>query len=294
MTKFIFTATVPVLMYYFFKIVNFPTYKSIRPNNIKVESIPDLASLLIEPLDAIKKLVNINETYIQYVNAERDDNLIKCHMHPFVQAVHMAYAHHVPLTISPDMIWYLISSGAAQHINLNAEKLRKIFVNHNGKKKINIERDDFIFNSKQNNWAGVVDEFSIEINKYTNNNVADLIVANFSTTNNVSRTVSQLVLMDSMQKYFDYSLTTICGVPEIRLAGTKQDWELVKRKGNRIAELIPDLNVWINGSLNEILDHFINAFDDVIDKEFWNSIYKSTFILKLSFFNYPEPLIFSP
>ena len=53
---------------------------------------------LITSKNAVKELVNIDEKYIQYVKAERDDNLIKCNMHPFVQAVHMAYSHHVPLT----------------------------------------------------------------------------------------------------------------------------------------------------------------------------------------------------
>lgn len=38
--------------------------------------------------------------------------------------------------------------------------------------------------------------------------------------------------------------------------------------------MIPDLKEWIDGSLNEILDHFIGVFDDEIDKDFWNQIYK--------------------
>ena len=269
-----FMTSVPLLLYYYFKIVSFPSFKSIRPNNITIGSIPDLASLLTDPLSAIKDFVNINETYIQYVKTERNDNLIKCQTHPFVQAVHLAYANHLPLTISPDMIWYLISSGTSIHIKKNAEHLRKLFVNHTGKVEIEVSRDKFVFNSKDNDWAGVVNEFMLDIKNLTNNDVADLIFGNFSTTNNISGTVSQLVLMDSMQLYFKYKLNTLCGIPEIRVAGTKEDWELIKTKANNIAKLIPELDIWINGSLNEILDHFINSFDDVIDNKFWNSIYK--------------------
>lgn len=54
--------------------------------------------------------------------------------HPFVEAVHMAYAQHLPLVISPDMIWYLISSGVAKYINAHAEQVRNKFVDHEGKK----------------------------------------------------------------------------------------------------------------------------------------------------------------
>ena len=83
-----------------------------------------------------------------------------------------------------------------------------------------------------------------------------------------------MVLMDSMQKYFDYKFTTMCGIPEIRLTGNKEDWLNVKKKTNEILKLIPDLKFWIYDNLNEILDHFIGVFDDKIDKSFWNEIYK--------------------
>ena len=57
-------------------------------------------------------------------------------MHSFVQTVHIAYSYHVPLTITPDVIFYLITSATAVHINQNAEKLRNVFVNHEGKKEV--------------------------------------------------------------------------------------------------------------------------------------------------------------
>jgi hypothetical protein len=247
--------------------------KIIKPNEIKIGSLPEDVKKT-NLLDAISDFVVIDEKYIQYAKSERDDELLKCSMHPFVQAIHIAYSHHVPLTITPDVIFYLITSATAVHINQNAEKLRKTFVNHEGKKELKIKRDDFILNSKSNPWHEVIDDFSIQIEKNTNNNVADLLVANFSTTSKDARVVSQMVLMDSMQKYFGFGVFTMCGIPEIRLTGDKEDWENVKRKTNEILKLIPDLKCWIDGSLNEILDHFIDVFDDKIDKSFWNEIYK--------------------
>jgi hypothetical protein len=247
--------------------------KVIKPNDIKIANLPSELPKT-SPIDAIKDFVQIDENYIQYVKVEREGEMLKCFMHPFVEAANFAYSHHVPLIITPDIIFYLISSATAVHINQNAEKLRDVFVNHEGKKEIEIRRDDFVLNSKSNPWHEVIDDFVIEIGKNTNNNVADLMVANFSTTSKDARVVSQMVLMDSMQKYFDFKFTTMCGIPEIRLTGNKQDWESVKSKTNGILKLIPDLKVWIDGSLNEILDHFIGAFDDKVDNKFWNEIYK--------------------
>ena len=250
--------------------------KIIKPNEIKTESLPDNIEKT-SLLDAIKDFVKIKGDYIQYVKGERDDELLKCYMNPFVEAAHIAYSYHVPLTITPDLIFYLITSATAVHINQNAEKLRNLFVNHEGKKELEVKRDDFIMYNKSNPWHEVINEFSIAIKNNTNNNVTDLLVANFSTTSNVTRVVSQMVLMDSMQKYFDFKFTTMCGIPEIRLTGNKEDWVNVKRKTNDILKLIPDLKLWIDDNLNEILDHFIGAFDNKIDKSFWNQIYKCKF-----------------
>ena len=65
----------------------------------------------------------------------------------------------------------------------------------------------------------------------------------------------------------------MCGIPEIRITGEKEDWMNLKSKANHIAELIPDFSFWII-SLNEILQHFIDVYDDKIDNKFWNDIYK--------------------
>ena len=123
--------------------------KVIKPNDIKIANLPSELPKT-SPIDAIKDFVQIDENYIQYVKAEREGEMLKCFMHPFVEAVDFAYSHHVPLIITPDIIFYLISSATAVHINQNAEKLRDVFVNHEGKKEIEIRRDDFVLNSKSN------------------------------------------------------------------------------------------------------------------------------------------------
>ena len=44
-------------------------------------------------------------------------------MHPLMQAVHLAFYDHLPLILTPDIIWYCISSAVGIHINKNAEEL---------------------------------------------------------------------------------------------------------------------------------------------------------------------------
>lgn len=54
--------------------------------------------------------------------------------------------------LSPDMLWLQIMQGFAIHVNQNVEKLRKLFVDYEGKKKIVVRRDGFVLGSKDNNW----------------------------------------------------------------------------------------------------------------------------------------------
>ena len=264
--------------------------KVIRPNKIKIEEIPNIAELLSSPKDAIRHLVHIDEKYVHHVKAETDEKIIRGFMHPFAQAVHLAYCHHVPLIITPDVIWYMISSAIAIHINKNAELLRKVFVDHEGKKKLIVRRNDLDPDSPDCPWNEVIEMFTVEINKNTNNNVVDLLVPTFTTTTACARVVSQIVLMDAKKSYFDYSCMTMCGIPEIRLVGTKQDWELIKSKAKDILKLMPDMNVWIDGCLGEILDQFTSVFDGKVDKKFWNEIYKSSYCF-VSYFEIKFKLI---
>ena len=55
---------------------------------------------------------------------------------PLVNAVHLAFATHYPLRLTPDAIWTTIAQGFGLHIRLNAEALRGQFVDHQGKKEL--------------------------------------------------------------------------------------------------------------------------------------------------------------
>lgn len=59
-------------------------------------------------------------------------------MHSFVETIMLAYVHHLPLTLSPDDVWTCIVQGFGLHMEQHAEKLRKKFVDFQGKKELHI------------------------------------------------------------------------------------------------------------------------------------------------------------
>jgi hypothetical protein len=96
-------------------------------------------------------------------------------------------------------------------------------------------------------------------------------VASFSTTGPVERTASEIALMSAMRPYFNHRLTTLCGIPEITLLGTPDDWRSIRRRASVLSEF--DLGWWCR-ALEPILDQFVAASTGSVDVEFWQSLFK--------------------
>ena len=192
-------------------------------------------------------------------------------LHGFVGAVHLAYSKHYPLVISPDDIWMCIVQGFAAHVNANAEKLRHLFVEHEGKKIIKVRRDDFVKGSLENPWPEVFSEFSAQIRSHIGDKTHDLLTPNFTTTGPVEKAAAEVVLMNAFKEYFDYRFCTLCGIPEITLRGTVDDWKQLRERALGLAQF--DLQWWTD-ALKPILDQFVAASEGHVDKGFWSNLYK--------------------
>jgi hypothetical protein len=190
--------------------------------------------------------------------------------HPFIAAAGAAFASHYPLTLSPDDVWLCLAQGFALHLNQHAEALRDRVVKHAGKAKITVRRDEFVKGSPDNDWPGCFAEFSRAIAAHTGK-LRDLVVADFSTTGPVERAASDIVLMSATRSYFDYELTTLCGIPSITLLGTEEDYRSIRRRVAAFAEF--ELGWW-TAALNPVLDALIAASRGVADTTFWRSFYK--------------------
>ncbi|EDY21140.1 hypothetical protein CfE428DRAFT_1433 [Chthoniobacter flavus Ellin428] len=190
--------------------------------------------------------------------------------HPVVAALHHSFTDHRPLCLSPDMIWLLLCQGVAHHVNAQAEILRPQLVQHKGKLKIKVRRDEFIKGSPDNLWDGVIDEFSAEVREYIGT-THDLFLPRFSTTGANERLAAEIVLLDAVHSYFDYELETLCGIPAITLEGTPEDWQALAERAQAFSTF--DLEWWLI-PLQPVLQEFVAASRGEVRPTFWESIYK--------------------
>ena len=194
-----------------------------------------------------------------------------CCNHLLVDAIDIAYSNHYPLSISPDAIWLTIAQGLANHISVNAQLVQDKFVNFQGKRTLIVNRDNFVLNSLKNDWAGVISEFSSQIQQFIGKETHELVVSNFSTTGPVERITSEAVLMDCMKEFFGYEVHTRCGIPYITIEGTVEDWKEIK---TRVQKLDKYGLEWWTPHLQIILDEFITAAQGKPTVDFWQKIYK--------------------
>lgn len=223
------------------------------------------ADNMFAELDEPKKANNV----LLCSSINNNEEIIQTYSHPFVQAVYQAYADHRPLEISPDMMWLMIAQGFALHVKENAEDLRKIFVDHEGQVNLDVKRISYHPKSKTF-WEGMFPDFSAAIEKNTKEEVWKLMSPEFSTTTKIEKAAFEITLMDAMSPYFTYSATIICGIPEITIEGTVEDWEKIE---TRIEELNKYKLGWWVDDLKHIIGECKKASQGEVNKRFWKNIF---------------------
>lgn len=220
--------------------------------------------------DAKDSIQMLTKKPVEACGASISGKLVKQY-HPInclLSAMHMAFKDHYPLTLAPDDVWLTIVQGLALHVDNNAEKLRKRFVKHND--KITLEYDsNFTKGSPDNDWPSSFKWFSGKIQEHIGKKHA-LIVSDFSTTGPVERAVSEIVLMDVVKHFFDFRVMTLCGIPEITLLGSVEDWKSIRTRAEALSEF--GLSWWTDHLL-PVLDQFVAAANGRVNQEFWTSLY---------------------
>jgi hypothetical protein len=197
-----------------------------------------------------------------------ENNLVNKGENPFYETLIWAYSIHSSVTLSPDMIWLLISQGFARYVDAHAEELRSLFVDHEDKKTL-IVTEPIPF--EDTDWSKIIGDFASQIEENTKGDIAQVITADFSTTGPVERVASQITLMESVKSYFTYEYYTTCGIPSITLKGTPEDWQRVLEKTQKLSQY--GLDGWVK-ELEPILTEFILAAEGHPNQQFWQCIVK--------------------
>jgi len=244
-----------------------------------VEICKEVPEFLLTAQEVMQNFLGITKKFEDFSHRDNSSKVFIPGAAPgLLLAVHRAYGAHYPLKLSVSDFLILIGQGLGRHINQNAEGLRKYFVEHEGKEVIRIFRDEFV-KGRQNDWSTVFGEFADEIKKRVKTDIYDVIIDDTSVATPTTRIVSEITLMGAMKEYFDLRVKTRCGIPQIILEGTPDDWRSLKDKVEKLVGMNKEdclkLKWWLD-VLVPVVNKICEAgMERKADVEFWSKIYKS-------------------
>jgi hypothetical protein len=190
-----------------------------------------------------------------------------------------AYNLHLPLRLSPDALWAAIVQAVCTYIDANAERLRADFVAHGAEDRPELtvdvppawEADDRLIE-----WEGVLEAIAAQVQARTRADVVSAFQPAFSTTDVASRTACTVCTMAAMQTFFEYSMTTLCGIGEVCMDGCEADWVALVRRaaalGGCIGAAGTDLRPWLE-QLDGTLRQLLATFRGEPSVDFWRTAY---------------------
>ena len=194
-------------------------------------------------------------------------------------AIFTAYSHHYKLRTSPDDWWFCVIKQVAEAIDRSAqqESVRKMFVDHEGKKSIEVAVDDPTIYTVNYSW--LFDQMAKGIKENVKvPEFVDGMTGDFGTTTPVQRIVSQITLMCSMKKYFDFAMILGCGIPAVEMLGSEEDWMQLTSKLKVLRTLLEpienDLHLrskWWD-VVQEVFNNLLQTYQGKPDKKWWSHI----------------------
>ena len=249
-------------------------------NELKIELYPDSVPRYSFDKSSLKDSIPSN-VLVHSFDIKQELAYIESNV-PVLNGFYTAHTNHYPIRIKPDDIWLLIIQAFSNHVNANSEKLRKLFVNFDGKKELRI---NYPLSSIEEVNRKDLENFSEQINnqmkEFLGEELLETLTPNFTTTDYDSSIVCKITIMGTFKKYFDYTMGLCgCGIPYIILEGTAEDYEKILSKSIKlkkydfdwyIDKIIPHIKKMVEAKKGNIdTDYFKNMIQK---KEVTEKIY---------------------
>ena len=189
-----------------------------------------------------------------------------------IGTVFQAWSEEHELVLRPENFWVSILTQFSFYVNANAEKLRNKFVNFEGQKDLDLMTHGSLTSIPYDELSK---QFTVEIQKnLVEGNVREWLLPKFSTTTVNDEVVCSIVMMSITSKYFKFSATTMCGIPEVTLLGTVEDYKTLAEKVEGL--LCYDagdglIKKW-HSLLKPVCEQLIKSAEGKADVEFWKQI----------------------
>ena len=201
----------------------------------------------------------------------------------------LAWYNHFSVILSPDMIFYTVVCEIADAIKTDSDAYRHLFTDSTQKKEIItfantsalLDLNQVILSKTTKIFFRIRSDSSPFLALSKNIAIdASLFTAEFSTSNLESRLAIQAAFCDAMSPYYYYSRSR-CGIPRIKILGTKDDWTTLEKKIYKMATEAFVSAVDPVNSENSSLVKYLQRVIEVVHKihtetsqEYWAEMYQ--------------------
>ena len=235
-------------------------------NELRIDLYPENKPKSELEKESIQKI--LNEDILAHSFDDNQKLGYLCYKVPVLSGFFNAYCNHYPIRIKPDDIWLLILQCFSYHVNENSKKLKNVFVNFLGEKELKISIECLEIGKKH--LEVFVEEINKQMQQFLGNELLEVLTPNFTTTDDNSKLVCKISIMNTFKKYFRYTFDLIsCGIPYIILEGIAEDYKKIITKAKNLRKY--DFE-WYIDRLIPIMQKMVDAKEGNIDVNFFKNI----------------------
>lgn len=215
---------------------------------------------------------HLSHTEIAVGYRSRDGAMTPCSL--LFQAANFCYDTHTRFSLAPEVVWYTILAEVGAAVRMSPAKYERIFTTKPRERQtVRVFIDEFVY-GKPNDWTGGIAQFDGALRAALPDGIAERTLLRFSTSNAVTDVALLLALMNAASPFYDFRMTTRCGIPRVRLEGTHEDWKRVHAGASALSEVFDDLAGYFHVLLPVLSSIAETAGGARPEGAFWNNMYK--------------------
>ena len=194
---------------------------------------PDKTRLTFNKINTIGYRLELDKSKTQTINFHGPEKDVVYHL-GYLQYLSVAWESHFAVVLRPNDIWQMILMELTSVIAKNPSEFEFLFTKTPGQKQEIIVLT--------NNVETIDPDLVIGILKTIVPSNIGLFLPDFSTTTKQSKLAMYVAFCDLVSPYYSYG-TMLCGIPEICVEGTIDDWNLIASNLNEMTKLFKNKKI---------------------------------------------------
>ena len=199
----------------------------------------------------------------------------------------LCFQGHLPLGLRPEVLWQTVLGQIAIEVKQNPETYRHLFTTSPNTETIQIRHDGLRMGNPWG-WDQAIGMFREPLSERVPGDLVDLAMPDgISTCGDPENLACLVTFMDAASPYYEYVVRTRCGIPQVALFGTTDDWINLQDRITRLSRLFPSLSNYF-AAIDPIVAKLVGALEGegvqpgrmrweneaVGGDPFWISVYK--------------------